>query len=281
MIPPGPHYVFSRKAHNAAGIERRLKNAGTVFLFLDYDGTLTPIRSIPSEAVLSSAAKTLLRSVTALPDVHVAIVTGRSMKSIRRFIPACTITLAANHGLHILHEDGTEWIHENARASLHVLDAVRRRLRSEVKAAPGAFIENKELTLSIHVRKCAPAAARLLARAIERITAAVAPELRITKGKKVIELRPPTPWGKSGAVLKLLHARGSHGAVAVYIGDDATDEEAFRAVRPDGIAIRVGRKKRTEADYYVNDAAEVHAFLHMLLRARSMDNPTSPDDKGR
>ena len=270
MKQNGPTYLFSQHKNDLFNIENKILRAPTIFLFLDYDGTLTPIRKKPSEAVLSSAAKDILKQLSSLPDIRVSIVTGRSMKIIRRLIPLKTIEFAANHGLHIRYKDGSEWIHLNALASIRMLTKARSRLRIALKSFPKAIVEDKKLTLSVHYRNCTPGQFSSLKNVVTNIICSVDPSLRITKGKKVLEVRPQTIWGKREAVLELLKgSKSNKHPLTIFIGDDTTDEEAFQVLRSVGITVRVGKSLNTAATYYVKDVREVLHFLKLILMIRT------------
>jgi trehalose 6-phosphate phosphatase len=276
MNKKGPIYFYLRHKKVLFDLSQRIRQSSKVFLFLDYDGTLTPIRKKPSQAVLSKEAKNLLTQLSSFVDVHVSIVTGRSMKNIRRLVPLHTLGFAANHGLHILFKDETEWIHMEALASIRQLAEVRDKLRKALRGVPNASVEDKDLTLSVHYRNCVPRQVPSLKNIVTNAVHSLDPTLRITKGKKVLEIRPQTVWGKKWAVLELLKESSStEQPLSIYIGDDATDEEAFQMVRKRGIAVHVGKSKKTAAQYYVKDVAEVLYFLKLILMIRTPAIPQS------
>ncbi len=238
-------------------------------LFLDYDGTLTPIRQTPGVALLAPDVERLLGHLSSQERTTLTIVTGRSMDDIRRLVPINGITFAANHGFHIVGRN-VHWVHPAARAISDSLHVLADTLSGIARDFPGAFIEYKLYTITIHFRRLSlrrvPA---FTTRIRERITA-FDPSLIVTHGKEVLEVRPPVHWGKGNAILKILSAdRRPDPPLAVFIGDDTTDEDGFRALRQSGITIRVGPTAGTAAWYRVDDTRDVARFLRLIDSIRN------------
>ncbi len=268
-----PVYLFSRRHDSWDTIARKLRSASGIAIFLDYDGTLTPIRRTPSDALLTPEAENILQEMAQLPGVQVAIVTGRSMEDIRRLVRVKKIEFAANHGFHI-YKNGTEWIHPQTVSLIRVLPRLHSILRNTLAGFPKVYIENKRFTLSIHYRNVAPENVRYLKSLVMKTVHSFNPTLRITRGKKVLEVRPGIAWGKGKAVLKMLITKKPHHPrVTVFIGDDTTDEDVFQALRPKGITIRVGKSTSTHAQYYLKDIGEVMHVLRSIISLRMTHSP--------
>jgi trehalose 6-phosphate synthase/phosphatase len=208
-------------------------------LFLDYDGTITPIVEHPEEAVLDARTVEALELAAAAPHLDVAIVSGRALTDLRGRVPVAGVTLVGNHGFEI-EGPGLHWTHPDAAAWRGALDVAARRL--EDMQIPGTWVEHKGSTLSWHLRQM-PDDAR--ARAVRRGEAVLGKlGLKPVLGKAVLEARPPVDWNKGRALLHVLRAR--HGERwplrlrAVYVGDDRTDEDAFLSLHGIGRSIRVG-----------------------------------------
>jgi trehalose-phosphatase len=273
MIRKPPVYLFSNKPGDWKKMLSRLSKASAVELFLDYDGTLTPICQKPSAAVLAPGTELLLEQTACLPGLHLTIVTGRSMEDIKRFVPIENIAFIANHGFHILHE-GKEWLHPDAVKFIGDIKKLNCILSNKLGKYPGANIENKQLTLSIHYRSVAGDKIAALRSVIAKTVHAYDPALIITKGKKVLEIRPDVRWGKGDAIVRLLRSRKQAGrAPALFIGDDQTDEDAFLKLQHRGITISVGRKKDTNAKFYVRSVEEVIEIIRILLLIRKVVSP--------
>jgi trehalose 6-phosphate phosphatase len=264
-----PVNLFSERHNSWDIIARKLCSASGIYLFLDYDGTLTPIRRTPSAALLASATENILQHLAQLPGVEVAIVTGRSMEDIRRLVRVENIGFAANHGFNI-YNNGTEWIHPQALSQIQILSRLHLILRNTLIGFPKAYIENKQFTLSIHYRNVAQQDLRSLKSLITKTVYTFDPSLRITRGKKVLEVRPQITWGKGEAVLEMLHSsKTRQRMVPIFVGDDTTDEDVFRVLRSKGITIRVGKSATTYAQYYVQDVDEVKHLLQSIISLRT------------
>jgi trehalose-phosphatase len=235
-------------------------------VFLDYDGTLVPIRRTPEQARLGTDRRSQLKKLN--QGAYVGIVSGRPLAEIGRMVGIPGLAYAGNHGLE-LKAKGRTWIHpEAARRARSVARAVSA-IGSLTSGFRGVFVENKGLTASVHFRLAA-------ARHHALLWAIVADEVRrsrgnlvLSQGKKVFEIRPNVRWDKGRGVLELLRRTcGRRACYPVYIGDDQTDEDAFRALRSRGLTIRVGPGPRTLARFRLPAVDDVWEFL-AALRART------------
>ena len=234
-------------------------------LFLDYDGTLTPIVAHPSEAVLPAATREVLIELS--QRCAVAVISGRDLEDVRRHIGIEGIFYAGSHGFQVAWPDGRRSENEEATRLLPALDVTERALGAGVAAVPGAWVERKRFAIAVHYRQVADADVPALERIVERV-AEGSPGLYRSGGKRVFELRPDVDWHKGAVVTSLLEQLGlADGGLPIYIGDDLTDEDGFRAVAETGIGIVVGAPGETAARYALADPAEVALFLDALLRA--------------
>ena len=233
-----------------------------VALFLDYDGTLTPIVQRPEDAILSDEMREIVRHVaTCCP---VAIVSGRDRRTVEQLVDVKGLAYVGSHGFDIAGAPGSGIRREVASEYLPSLDAAETALRERLAGVAGALVERKKFTVAIHFRLVAAA---LLKRVEETVDAVRAdhPTLCKAGGKAVFELRPDLHWDKGTAVLWLLEALGLHDALAIHIGDDLTDETVFRAVGDRGIGIIVGHENRqTAAQFSLRDPSDVAQFLKTL-----------------
>jgi trehalose-phosphatase len=197
----------------------------------------------------------------------VGIVSGRSLADVRRLVRIPAAAYAGCHGLEIAWR-GFRFRHPRAEKLLPVIKRVTRDLRRQTSTLRGVLVEPKGLTVSLHYRLADPAIVPTLKDLFAQV-AREAPGLEILRGKKVLELRPRVGWGKAKAV-ELLHgllgrSLGRQPALTLYLGDDETDEEAFRVLRGRAISVAVGRG-RTRAAYHLREPAAVQAFLSWLAR---------------
>jgi trehalose 6-phosphate phosphatase len=263
-----PHVPF-KQIDIWNNFSKRLLSASKVELFLDYDGTITPIHKTPSEAILAPDTIHILQQLLQLPNVRVTIVTGRSMKDIQRFIPFEDIRLIANHGFQI-YQDKTEWIHPDAQSSQLKMHELQDILNKSLESFPKAYVEGKQFTLSIHYRNAAAQDVPYIKELTLKAISSFDPKLVITEGKEVIEVRPPVKWGKGHAVRKILNANSyPPNSMKIYIGDDMTDEDAFQVLKTSGITIHVGETPDTKAQYYVDNVKEVLQILKMIIKLRT------------
>jgi trehalose-phosphatase len=232
-------------------------------VFLDYDGTLTPIVAEPEKAVLSDSTRQTVRTLAA--HMPVAILSGRNLDDIRRRVGIDEIIYAGSHGFDIAGPRGLR--KEVATEFLPILDAAEKELGEKLACIPGALLERKRLSIAAHYRHSDQSSGVKVEQAVDE-TAARHRELRRIVGKKVYELRPDIDWDKGRAVIWLLETLGlaQSEVLPLYIGDDLTDEDAFRAIRQCGVGIVVSDQPRlTAARYALNNSAQVERFLHELI----------------
>lgn len=228
-------------------------------LFLDYDGTLTPIVDRPERAVLDDATRAAVARLAALCPV--AVVSGRDLDDVARMVALDELVYAGSHGFDIR---GPQLRTQIGLEYAPALERADGALRARLSAVPGALVERKRFAIAVHTRLVDPGAKPDVADAVRAVAAAEA-ELRLTGGKEIHELRPNLPWDKGRAVLALLDALGLGAAMPVYIGDDETDEDAFRALTGRGIGIRVmDPPGGTAAGWMLGDPVEVRVFLERL-----------------
>lgn len=255
MIRPLP------SALDALG-ELRARLAGrATMVFLDFDGTLTPIVRRPEDAVLSAAMRARVRALAA--RVPVAIVSGRDRAAVESLVDLPELIYVGSHGFDIAGPAGSGIRLEVGSEFLPDLDAAEMALRGRLAGIRGALVERKRLTLAAHYRLVPGAHRAKVVDAVEAVRTAH-PRLRRDRGKAVFELRPDVEWDKGHAVRWLLDRVTADG-VGVYLGDDLTDETAFAALRGHGVGIAVGVTTRdTVAELVLRDPDEVGAFLHSL-----------------
>jgi len=228
-------------------------------VFLDYDGTLTAIVSDPKEALLSDSMRQTLQAL--VTRASVAVLSGRELDDVRNRVAIEAIAYAGSHGFDIA---GPHGLHrQEAIEFLPALDVAEKQLREKLAGIAGVLIERKRFSIATHYRNVNESDFPKLERAVSEVVAQHR-ELRRMEGKKVYELLPCTDWDKGKALLWLLENLGlEHGKVhPIYIGDDRTDEDAFRALGQRGVGILVSEEPRpTAASYSLKDPAEVERFL--------------------
>jgi trehalose 6-phosphate phosphatase len=248
------------------------RDAGRLILLLDFDGTLAPIVPRPESAAILPEARTALLRLLELGNVDIAIVSGRGLSDARRMVGLTTVAYAGNHGMEI-DGPGVHQIHEQAAAARPVLDHIVERLRAPLGEIEGAILEDKGLTLTIHYRLVDDSQAANVRQLVKEATVDH-PEIRVTEGKMVLEVRPAVEWDKGRAVAFLLdHLRPASDVPVIYIGDDATDEDAFRALRKregpgEGIIVADPPRATTLARSFLRWPEEVAELLHGLAASQ-------------
>ena len=236
-----------------------------IALFLDYDGTLVPIRKDPAQCILSEKIKKQLRLLAGSNRCYLTILSGRSLSDIKKMVGLQNIYYGGNHGLDIS-GPRIRYTHPHALLTKPVIDKVKHLLIKEVKNIDGAWIEDKKFTISLHFRSVKKENISSVKNVLHRAAVCFceSESLSIIKGKKVLELAPSASWDKGRAALWILRQL-KHRCLPIYIGDDQTDETAFKALRKQGITIRVGKSKKSAADFYLKGYWEVSRLLREIL----------------
>lgn len=242
----------------------RVLSSDKVALFLDFDGTLVPIQEDPSGCVLAEGIKVQLKSLADSGWCYVTILSGRSLPDIKDMVGIPNICYSGNHGL-VISGNGMTYVHPKALTAKRFVDKATRMLNREIAGIEGAWIERKQFTASLHYRSVRKEDVGSVRKAFCAVAAAFSGDstFAVLRGKKVLELVPDASWTKGSAALWILHnLKGKY--LPVYAGDDLTDETAFMALRNKGITIRVGKSRRTCADYYLKGHWEVPRLLERM-----------------
>jgi trehalose 6-phosphate synthase/phosphatase len=242
-----------------------------VALLLDYDGTLAAIGDDPAAVAPSPAMLRALEACMARDDMRVAVVSGRSLADLRRIFSSPSLTLAANHGFEIRGGGVAAFRHPDLPHFSDRLASLADAL--DAALAPGAWVERKGATLTVHVRQVPVAERPPLVERLRRMISAAGFQAR--DGLCAVEVRPPIGWDKGQAALHILRQwygpAWSECARVIYVGDDQTDEDAFRVLAGLGATLRVGRADSvTLAERRLPDVAAVEALLAWLAERPSV-----------
>lgn len=247
----------------------------SILLFLDYDGTLTQIVRDPAKARLSSARQKLLREMTHWPGLKIALVSGRSLKDLKKLVAVPGLIYAGNHGLEFKLGRASA-VYPKILSWKPFLKSLAGCLEVSLKAFAGARVENKEFTLSVHYRCLLPGKIRAAKKTLEAILRSHSKfsKLEVFEGKKVWEIRPPVPWNKGHMVQWLLSQTDGLATTPlfpVYIGDDRTDEDAFKVLKQKGLGIKVTRhpSETSAAACYLRSPGEVFIFLKRIKELKN------------
>ncbi len=244
-----------------------LRSAERLTLLLDYDGTLVPFARAPDLAVPDRELLGLLASLAAKPGVRVHVVSGRRRDALERWLGDLPIGLYAEHGYWSRSAQGEPWV-AMREVSVSWLEPVRRILEEATAATPGALVEEKTVSLAWHWRMAEPELgderAREVWRRLEQETASE--EVELLGGEKVIEVRP-RGVSKARVLERVLATSERPLTTVAAMGDDATDEDMFRALPPEAITVSVGFRPST-ARYRVARPRAARALLASVVGER-------------
>ena len=249
-----------------------------VAVFLDYDGTLTPIVDDPEKAYLPDSMREVLKKVAG--SFPLAIVSGRDLPDVRKLVGMEGIYYAGSHGFDIAGPGGMRMQHQKGTDHLPSLDQAEKELKEKAGSIAGARIERKRFSIAIHYRQVKEEKTASVKEMVEEVAGRHS-DLRQSGGKKIFELQPKIDWHKGKALLWLLKELELDGpdVVPLYLGDDVTDEDAFKTLRQRGIGIVVMDEPRpTEAHYRLKDPDEVEEFLTRLVLMKEPGPPLRASD---
>jgi len=246
---------------NSDRLLERIESADGLLAGFDFDGTLAPIRADPDAPTIPDAVQQPLESLAAQQDVSVAIISGRQLEDLVVRAPVEGVDYAGNHGLERQFQ-GERKVADGAEQYQPLLDDLHSTLRAELAEIPGVRLQDKALTLTVHVRQTPAGRVKdVRETVIERV--GDHPALEMSEGKQVFEIRPAVDHDK-GTAMRALRERVPDSWLTLYLGDDTTDEDAFEAIQPDAVGIHVGEKTETQARYRIANQAEVADFISWL-----------------
>ena len=248
---------------NMAEIEEALKNK-RLALFLDYDGTLTPIVRRPEMAVLSDRMRETVKKTA--KKIFVAVVSGRDLADVKKLVGIPSLCYAGSHGFDIAGPQGKHMEYQKGTDFRPQLEKAEKEMRARIETIEGAHVESKKFSFAVHFREVSAKDEPKIAKIVDEVAAGF-PDLRKSHGKKVFEIQPDIDWNKGKALLWLQEAfhLDTPDVLPVYIGDDLTDEDAFHVLKKRGIGIVVGEDGRlSTAHYRLKDPEEVERFLQEL-----------------
>lgn len=242
-------------------IRARFAKAPSLFLVLDFDGTLVPIVERPELARPSEETIVALTSLTRTPGIRVAVISGRGLEDLRGLLPVQELALAGLHGLETWPPIGRP----SGRIDVHRLRADLDRLvlalKDKLGSAEGPRIEDKRHAIAFHFRGIPRAAAARMRTALQAAFRETAERssLVLVPGKEVLEAR--IAGVEKGSCARAMQEKIAPGSLAVVLGDDVTDEDLFVAFAKNGITVVVGKPKKTSGRYEIERQEEVTPWL--------------------
>jgi|YNPBryunderm2012_1023409.scaffolds.fasta_scaffold23142_2 trehalose 6-phosphate phosphatase len=260
-------------------IRRAIRERRIVLLFLDFDGTLVPITDRPFAIVIPPSVQQMLAMIHNHPQAKVAVVSGRDLADLRPRVGVEELAYAGNHGLE-MSGPGWEFVEPRADRLRGHLAQLLTEVADEVRRVPGAWVQNKDLSASVHYRDVAVEHhAELQQILAAHVSSAPHHGVFILRsGKMVLEIRPNIAWHKGTAIdwLTPRLAPTANEPLRIVLGDDTTDEDAFQHAA-EGVTILVGRSDRySTARYRLESPDRVAAFLAWLQRELSISAVVGP-----
>ncbi|KAG2615251.1 hypothetical protein PVAP13_3NG035600 [Panicum virgatum] len=248
-----------------------------IIIFLDYDGTLSPIVTDPDKAYISDEMREVLKDVAVL--FKTSIVSGRARAKVFDFVRIKEMNYAGSHGMDIKLASTTESTstseidedcgsYQPAQRHTAMISRVFDTLLHVTKDIKGAKIEHNIFCVSLHYRNCSEEDMPRVQKVVENILEELKDGVKLTNGKMVYEFRAPIVWNKGHAVQYIQGKLGVEDPFSIYIGDDQTDEDAFQVLRErkNGIGILVSEASRTTRAFFsLRDPSQVMEFLKMLV----------------
>lgn len=248
-------------------LKRDYEKANKRCILLDYDGTLSPLKRIPSEASPDPDVLNFLEQLSSDEKNEVVIISGRDAETLEKWLGNLNISFIAEHGATIKYKNG-EW-EMQTNTSNSWKDEIRPMLQSYVWRCAGSFLEEKQNTLSWHYRNTHPGLgfnrSRELLNNLLQLTTNTA--VQIVDGNKVLEVRL-TGMDKGMTALKVLNKFSPD--FTLCMGDDTTDEDMFKALQSKAYTIKVGNGS-TAADYNLTSQAEVLPLLRKMASLEKVE----------
>lgn len=265
------NYVFKMSCHQCNEykecIRTYLQNARELAILLDYDGTLTPTAASPDLSIMPQSTKDLLERLSKIPQLFIAIISGRAVKILKELIGLENLVYSGNHGLEVIYPDGTTYLKELPEGYDTKFKEMMHQLETEV-AKDGAWIENKDISLTFHLRPVPEPVKTELAQKTKEVVPTS--DFKLVQCHSGYEVGPKIDWNKGNVALLILDKKYENnwkGKVKViYIGDDTSDEEAMKALKGYSMTFRIIKSPDVEtvADVKIMSSKSVVEILLMI-----------------
>ncbi|XP_015372030.1 PREDICTED: alpha,alpha-trehalose-phosphate synthase [UDP-forming]-like [Diuraphis noxia] len=250
-------------------LSKYIGNSNKLALLLDYDGTLAPLAPHPDLAILPLETKGVLERLANMSDVYIAIISGRNVHNVKDMVGIEGLTYAGNHGLEILHPDGSRFVHPMPKQYVEKVGDLLEVLQKQV-CKDGAWVEDKGTLLTFHYRDVPSNNRPELVSTAQRLIEEAG--FKAGQAHCAIEAKPPVQWNKGRASLYILRTafglNWSERTRIIYAGDDVTDEDAMQALKGMAATFRVAQSKivKTSAERRLPSTDSVLTMLKWIER---------------
>jgi len=245
-------------------LSERLQRAGSLYLGLDFDGTLAPLDPDPRRAAIPQRTRDVLERLSHSPGAHLAILSGRALSDLWQRAGIEGIFYAGCSGLETRDEQGNVEVHSSSAVTMPA--ALLSELQSWCERFPGARLEQQVNSCTLFFSGIAASLQPAFGAGVRRRVHPHRPNVCLVHGRTGFEVRPAGGWDKAMALERWLEPEGSASSLVVYFGDDTRDEPVHEAVRKrGGVAVAVGRLV-SHAEYVLPSPDEVTWFLEWLGR---------------
>lgn len=256
-----PHWISSRSE-----IASQLRAQPKLLLGCDFDGTIAQIVPDPRDAAAVQGSREILSGLAALPGVEVVVISGRALADVQARVGLPELNYVGNHGLELQGNVLEGMVLPRSAPAQLELETALERIRTALSDVEGLYVEDKTLTASIHFRNVPEALYPRINGAVEAALSDL-PDLVANHGRMIWEIRPRVGWDKGVALRQMLEHLDLPEEAGIYIGDDTTDEDAFRAI-PRGLTFHAGRLKTTAARWLVDSPLDTVQLLEWICRQR-------------
>ncbi len=254
-------------------VTEQIKTADRIWLLTDYDGTLTPIMQRPELAKLPGNIRKSLLELVRITKLTIGVISGRSINDLKNLVDIKGIYYSGNHGMEI-EGPGLKYNFPLSKDFEIVFHTLCRLLVKELSGIPGVLVEDKGLTFSVHYRQVDRHRVQEVRDIVFQTVGGLSAvkKLKITTGKEVLEIKSAVEWDKGKAISLLIRQiikrKELNNILYIYIGDDLTDEDAFKEVNKHNNCITIfvgGNNEGSNARFYLRSPEEVSVFLYRLL----------------
>lgn len=247
-------------------IEDSIKKAAKMALFLDFDGTLSPLKPIPQQSKLPKQTKSILKKLASMKNLHLAIVSGRALSDVKARVGIEGIIYSGNHGMEWEYK-GRCFTPDIPLETIKVLKTIKHEMEEVSQNYKGSLVENKTYSVAFHYRRVIRGKKLELENVLHNRFSKYLQKHRVSliMDKDAYDIKANTGWTKGEVVNGFKKLSLYDMGKIIYIGDSKTDEDSFVKLAS-GITIKVGSPKGSHAKYFLRDEQDVQKFLRWLFR---------------